>query len=174
MSYAQILSAFCVGFVLAASAVSAEDLPGKVIDVSPIGEPKNLVGGKAVRYFLWYDAEGWHLRTDSNGKANNFNGLIDVVGGKVTKISDFANLEAGKKKKKADLGIVNQAKNQITFKFTTSKKRDGFDFSVDDDAKEIRFKLMIEGEARGERVLIGAAGQPANSDVFSLPAHPKE
>lgn len=144
-----------------------------VIKVNPVGEPNGLRKGNAVRYFLWYDAQGWHLRTDSGGAAHVFNGSIDIVGGKITSISDFENLEAGKKKKNEDRGYYNKEKNQITFKFTTSKKRDGFDFQVDDSAKEIRFKLLIDGKAVPERVLIGPASQPAPTEVLLLPAHPE-
>lgn len=161
----------CVAVALLSGPLHSQDEP--VITVNPVGEPKALGKGNAVRYFLWYDAEGWHLRTDSGGKAHVFNGSISVVGGKVTAISDFENLEAGKKKKKADLGVINKAKNQITFKFTTSKKRDGFNFQVDDSAKEIRFKLLIDGKAAPQRVLIGPASQPAPAEVLSLPAHPE-
>ena len=160
-----------VSFVHTSPILSAEDEP--TIEVNAFGEPPALSKGNAIRYFLWYDAAGWHLQTDTAGKAHEFTGLIDVVGGKVTSISDFENLEAGKKKKKSDVGMVNQAKNQITFKFTTSKKRDGFDFQVDDSAKQIRLKLLIDGKASPDRVVIGAAGQPAPTEVLLLPAHPK-
>src|SRR5688572_133068 len=110
--------------------IHAED--ESVITVNPVGEPNGLRKGNAVRYFLWYDAKGWHLRTDSGGAAHVFNGSVNIIGGKVTAITDFENLEAGKKKKKVDRGVYNKDKDQITFKFTTSKKRDGFDFQVDD------------------------------------------
>src|SRR5688572_16672325 len=84
---------------------SADDSPA--IEVNPVGEPKGLSRGDAVRYFLWHDAEGWHLRTDSNGKPHRFQGRIDVVAGKVTTISDFENLEPGRNRRRADLGILN-------------------------------------------------------------------
>ena len=65
----------------------AEDKP--VIAVNPVGEPKGLTKGDAVRYFLWYDAAGWHLRTDSGGKAHVFNGSIGIAGGKITDTDHF-------------------------------------------------------------------------------------
>ena len=132
-----MLTRFClfltpVVVVLLSLPLFAQD--GAIIVVNPVGEPRGLTQGNAVRYFLWCDAEGWHVRTDSGGKPHVFNGSLSVKGGKITAISDFENLEAGKRKKKTDLGIVNNARNQITFKFTTSKKRDGFDFQVDESA----------------------------------------
>ena len=171
-----MLTRFCLPLapfvaVLLSLPLFAED--GAVIVVNPVGEPRGLTQGNAVRYFLWCDAEGWHVRTDSGGKPHVFNGSLSVQGGKITAISDFENLEAGKRKKKADLGIVNNAKNQITFKFTTSKKRDGFDFQVDESAKEIRFHFLIDGKTAPHRVLIGPASQPAPTDVLILPAHPE-
>jgi hypothetical protein len=165
------LSLLLVMITLPSLPIRAAEEP--VITVNPVGEPNGLRKGNAVRYFLWYDAKGWHLRTDSGGAAHVFNGSVDIVGGKITAITDFENLEAGKKKKKADRGVYNKAKDQITFKFTTSKKRDGFDFQVDDSAKEIRFKLLIDGKAAPDRVLIGPASQPAPTEVLLLPAHPE-
>lgn len=164
-------SLMCVVVALLSAPLFSQDKP--VISVNPVGEPIGLAKGNAVRYFLWYDAEGWHLRTDSDGKAHVFNGSVSVIGGKVTAITDFENLEAGKKKRKADLGVVNKSKDRITFKFTTSKKRDGFDFQVDDAAKEIRFTLLIDGKAAPQRVLIGPASQPAPAEVVSFPAQPE-
>jgi hypothetical protein len=99
--------------------------------------------------------------------------MIDIAGGKVTSVFGFENLEAQKKKKRADLGIVNKAKDKITFKFKTSKRRDGFDFQVNEAAQSLRFKLMIDGKEQPDRVIIGAAGQPAPTERFSLPAHPQ-
>jgi hypothetical protein len=171
-----MLTRFCLSLTpvvvaLLSLPLFAED--GAIIVVNPVGEPRGLTQGNAVRYFLWCDAEGWHVRTDSGGKPHVFNGSLSVKGGKITAISDFENLEAGTRKKKADLGIVNNARNQITFKFTTSKKRDGFDFQVDESAKEIRFHFLIDGKTAPQRVLIGPAGQPAPTDVLILPAHPE-
>ena len=171
-----MLTRFCLSLtpvvvVLLSLPLFADD--SAIIAVNPVGEPRGLTQGNAVRYFLWCDAEGWHVRTDSGGKPHVFNGSLSVKGGKITAISDFENLEAGKRKKKADLGIVNNARNQITFKFTTSKKRDGFDFQVDESAKEIRFNFLIDGKTAPHRVLIGPASQPAPSDVLILPAHPE-
>jgi hypothetical protein len=163
----------CAVLASLAVAAAAEEKEA-VIKVNPIGEPKSLGEGDGIRYFLWYDAAGWHLRTDSGGRKHDFTGLIKVVGGKVTRIANFGNLETGKKKKKADLGILSKGKDEITFKFTTSKRHDGFDFQVDDAATSIKFQLMIEGGVKPGRVLIGAAGQPASDEVFSLPAHPAE
>ena len=133
----------------------------------------SLTKGNSIRYFVWHDAAGWHLRTDSNDKAHDFTGVIDVVGGKFAAVTGFENLESGKKKGKSDLGIVNKAKTQITFKFATKNKRDGFDFQVDEDAKQIRFKLMIDGKPTPQRVLLGASSSPAPSDVFLLKAKPE-
>ena len=161
----------CACLVWPMAAAVAED-EAAVIKVNPVGEPKELGAGEGIRYFLWYDAAGWHLRTDSGGRKHDFTGLIKVAGGKVTRIANFGNLETGKKKKKMDLGILSKDKTEITFKFTTSKRHDGFDFQVDDAASAIKFQLMIDGGAKPGRVLIGASGQPAPEEVFALPARP--
>ena len=144
-----------------------------VIDVNPSGRPKSIAKGQAVRYFLWHDSDGWHLQSDSGGRKHAFSGTVEVIGGKVTKISDFDNLEPERKKKNRDLGFLNEAKNEIKFKFATSKARDGFDFQVDESATQIRFRLLIDGKALPQRVLIGAESQPAPDEEFTLPAHPE-
>ena len=155
-------------FGFSSALLIADDEP--VIEVDPVGEPKNLSKGNALRYFLWVDAEGWHVRTDTAGKAHDFNGVIDVVEGKVTSISEFQSLEVGKKKKKSDVGILNKARNQITFKFHTKKQRDGFSFQLDDAATEVRFRLLIDGKPQPNRIIIGAAAQQAPSEVLVFPA----
>jgi hypothetical protein len=146
---------------------------GSPIAVNPVGRPDALTKGNAIRYFLWHDADGWHLRTDSNGKPHKFKGTITVVGGKVTEISDFEDLEAGRPRRKRDLGHLNEAENQVTFSFTTSVARDGFDFTVDGGAREIRFDLTIDGKPAPRRILIGAESQPAPTEDLVLPAHPE-
>lgn len=163
--------AFSIVLVVGFCALSFADEP--VIQVDPLGKPRALSKGQAIRYGLWFDAEGWHLRTDTGGKVHEFSGVIDTVGGKVKSIFDFDGLEPAGKKKTNDLGTLNNAKNQIRFKLRTGKGRDGFDFQVDDATTEIRFTLLIDGLPSPERVLIGLNGQPAPAKVFTLPAVPE-
>src|SRR5688500_6170441 len=105
---AMLMLVACLGM----SSWAAAEEP--LIKVDPLGVPDTAGRGDGVNYFLWYDAEGWHLRTDAGGKPHVYTGLILVEGGKLTSISDFENLEAGRTKKKkrrpADIGVVNKAK----------------------------------------------------------------
>src|SRR5688572_11836797 len=107
-----------LAFLMGSLAIAADP----AIKVDPTGEPDELRKGNAIRYFLWYDGTEWHLRTDTAGKKHTFTGTIEVVGGKVTSITDFENLESGKKKKKSDVGKLNQNQTQVAFEFVTSKK----------------------------------------------------
>jgi hypothetical protein len=166
MSARLLLASVALLFCMSVAAVA------QVIKVDPKGEPADLQKGNAIRYFVWFDDGAWHLRTDTAGKKHSFSGTVEIVGGKVTTISDFENLEGGKKKKKSDLGQLNQKQDEIAFKFTTSKKRDGFDFQVDGAAKQVRFKLLIDGKPAPERIFIGARAQPAPMDAFEFPAAP--
>jgi hypothetical protein len=160
----------CMAIGLISFSCVAEDAP--VIKVNPVGQPLGLAKGNAIRYFLWYDKEGWHLRSDTGGRAHVFSGTISVVDGQIITISNFERMEAGAKKPNADLGSVNNAKNEISFRFKTSLKRDGFDFQLNDVAKEVRFKLLIDGKPAPERVLIGPASQPAPTELLVFPGHP--
>lgn len=144
-----------------------------VIEINPAGKPKGIAKAKAPHFYLWHDADGWHLQTHTPQQQHTFTGTINVVGGKVTKITDFENLESRRRRKAADLGHLNKAENQITFQFETKGGRDGFDFQVGKSAKEIRFQLQIDGESLTERIHIGADSQHAPSEEFSLPAHPE-
>lgn len=166
-----LLTVTCISLGFTIPTLTSADDP--VIKVNPHGKPNALSKGDARRYGVWYDAEGWHLRTDTAGKKHEFTGLIDVIGGKVTAITNFDNLETGKKEQRSDSGMINETKDQISFKFHTGKKRDGFDFQVDGSAKEIRFTLLIDGQAYPDRILIGSASQPAPAKIFTLPANPR-
>jgi hypothetical protein len=154
------------------SPLALADDGSAVIDVNPTGRPKGIAKGRTAQFFVWHDAEGWHLQTHTAERRHVFTGTIEVMGGKVTKITNFENLE-GRKKIVRDLGLLNQAENEIQFRFATKGGRDGFDFQVDESAKQIRFRLLIDGQAAPRRVVIGARGQPSPNEVFMLPAHPE-
>lgn len=82
------------------------------------------------------------------------------------------NLEAAPRRVNRDLGWLNEARNQIDFKFATSKRRDTFEFRVDPNATNIKFQIRINGKAMPQWILIGRQSQPAPKEVFVLPAHP--
>jgi hypothetical protein len=176
MNIHRLISA-CLALALAVlvfpSVQAADEEP--VIKLKVVGEPGNVGKLRGIHYFLWYDAGGWHVRTDSNDKAHTFNGSIRINGGKVTDLGNLDKLEGvGTKKAKAqDFGILSKDKDQITFKFKTIKHQDGFDFQVDSNAKEITFEFLIDGDAATKQVLIGPGNHAAPAAKFTLPAHPE-
>jgi len=144
----------------------------QVVDIKAYGRPRNT--SKFAHYEVWYDEEGWHVRSDTAGKSHLFAGGIEVVGGKVTKVTNFESLEAvnKKKKKRPDIGQVTDNNKKILFEMRTEEYGDGFTFQVTEGAKSIRFRLLIDGHTEPERIFIGGRSQPAPAATFELDAHP--
>jgi hypothetical protein len=149
----------------------------QLVEIKAQGRPKTSPRGP--HYLVWYDNQGeWHVRTDAQNKAQKFTGTIEVEGGRFTKVTDFESLEPkgaggkGKKKKNLNRDIGRATETQITFRFETSDKGDGFGFRVSDKATKVRFKLLIDGDLRPQQVAIGSDSQPAPGNTFTLDAHP--
>jgi hypothetical protein len=148
----------------------------QVVDIKAYGRPKNAGKMKGAHYAVWFDEEGWHVRTGAGEKFQEFEGTIEVADGKITRVMNFESLEvAGKKKKKkgkggSDLGRVTD--NRITFRFRSAEYGDSFGFLLSDTATKVRFRLLINGEALPNRVFVGEGAQPAPGGTFELPAHP--
>ena len=141
--------------VIAATAVA------QVVEIKAYGRPKNAGHNRGPHYAVWYDEEGWHVRSETADKTHRFEGTIEVEGGKIAKVLNFESFETSKKKKKGnrpDYGRVTD--KRIQFHMTTADKGDGFGFRVSDATTKVRFRLLIDGDVRPDRVSTSAP--PAN------------
>jgi hypothetical protein len=138
--------------------------------VDPKGRPptpKNRLG-----VYVWHNDSGWHVRAQGiNNQAHRINGTVQVVGGKVNKLTGFGGMEAGKKHIE-DLGYLSPTRDLITFTFRVHGAADEFGFDVDDQAAELVFALAIDGSSRPEMYAIGANALPPTTNPFRLAAHP--
>lgn len=138
------------------------------------GKPENYDVGKTVRYAVWHDDDGWHLRTTTAKKQHHFRGAIHVKPGKMLSI-DLVKLE-GKGANKDRFAIGPEGHN-ILFDFATDEGEDGFDFKVGPEGKEITWLLEV-GENKGglkkdkERIFVGKKGEHPDENPFTTPAHP--
>lgn len=115
-------------------------------------------------FFLWHDADGWHLHSRTAGKPHNFAGVVKVAGGRIYELKGIGGLE-----KKTDFGAINRLENTVTFKFKSRAPGDGFDFKVDGRATRLDFEITVDGYGRPESILIGANGKSPPSHRFSVP-----
>ena len=142
--------------------------------LDPYGRPDvplaaKFEGGSA-RYFLWYDSQGWHVRTTAP-RVRRFKGTISVDGGTIASA-----VPAGLKEKQKlkDAYRVGADRKQLNFEFVTGSAADGFDFRIEGDEAELSFDLTIEGQSRPRAVFIGRdQGHPAKIP-FTLPAKPEK
>jgi hypothetical protein len=148
---------------------AADETEFKPFEVQSYGKPKNYAKARGLHYYVWKDEEGWHLRAQSGAKVHSFSGAIEVVGGKFSKVANFEALETSGKQ--ADQGKVSE--RRITFNFKTKGNMDGFDFRVSPESQQLRFRLLIDGDARPEQIMIGANAQPAPTSTFALNPHPE-
>lgn len=124
-----------------------------------------------VRYYVWHDAEGWHLRTASQkDQLRKFHGKIKLVGGTFNKLREIG-LEG--KGKYADSSKVNAARTEIEFTIFTSSSFDGYDFTINGgkDAR-VEFELQRGGQERPGEIYIGKQGRHPDSGKFGFPATP--
>ncbi len=114
--------------------------------ISPIGKPTGMGAGSSQRYIIWRESSGlWHLRTTTGRKQHSFNGEIEAEDGR---IYEMRTVRAEKK----DWATIDKQK-RIVFDLVTNGAIDGFDFRT--DAKSLKFRLNIDGEARTDNVYIG-------------------
>jgi hypothetical protein len=123
---------------------------------------------KRPRYFLWHDAEGWHLHSRTGGKGHEFAGTVRVAGGKIYELRGIGGLE-----KKKDFGAINSAGNAVQFKFRTSAPGDGLDFKVSADVTRLDFDLKLDGYGHAQQIGIGAKGERPESATFTIELKPK-
>jgi len=136
--------------------------------LDPRGRPDEKLIDQPQRYYVWHDAEGWHLRSAAKG-LTKFEGTIKVVGGTFRKLRP-AGLEA--KGGGADQWALDAKREELRFLINTSTSFDGFDFNLAGKATELRFDLSMGGQKRPRRIFIGADAAHPPDAAFTLPADP--
>lgn len=148
--------------------------PSKDGVVEDWGMPSGFAGAKDLSngYWIWHQKGMWHFRTTGGGKGSpNFKGRIDVIGGKFDKIEG---LQGEYKGKLGDRYVYNKDRNAMLFDFKTDQGIDGLNFSLTDDAKELKFNLVINGQPDVRVIRLGKDGDNPPEGTFTVPAHPPE
>jgi hypothetical protein len=155
------------------------------------GKPK-FSEGKALGYFVWRDGDTWKVRWTTFGAAHRFNGRVVVAGGEIASLKRI-DVDAERKviapgrrphvvrgpggrvrgvaggrpavvASREEDHIEQDDERTVRFNTRTDDDIDGFDFKVKGDPQEIRFFLMIDGEARPREVEVGRDNFKPNAD----------
>jgi hypothetical protein len=137
--------------------------------LDPRGKPKGFHAGDTVRYAIWHNENGWHLRTTTAKREHVFRGHVLVEGGIFERIYSH---DLEKEGKLRDWWRVGPERHRVTFDFKTERGLDGIDFRVSRSAKRIQFELHIDGRPEPNRVFVGRFDQHPAAIPFDLPAHP--
>lgn len=124
------------------------------------GRPDAFNPGHSNGYFIWQDKKGLHLRITTSGTKHVFSGTIHTDG-------TFE--DAFEKSRGADDDFhINNDRDKITFKFTTSGEVDSIDLHVY-DGSYVRFNLSMDGDdINPSNIFIGSNGWHPGSHKFTL------
>jgi hypothetical protein len=152
---------------------SKSEVKGMTSEMDPCGQPRQWVKGP--RFYVWYEKGAWHIRTHTVSQQHTFEGKIMLRGGKVTRVFDYAGMEArAKKKKNRDVGRILDNGRAIGFKMETKGKEDGFSFCLSKAVAAVTFDFRFDGYAHAEVICVGAKCQRPPSATFTLPANPEK
>ena len=140
------------------------------MDIDPKGKPEGLEAGKTLRWYVWHNDNGWHVRTTTKTQKHNFHGKIEVIGGKFKQVS-AAKLD-DKKGDRKDWWTLSSNNRVLTLDFKTEGGMDGFDFEVAGKADRLDFTLLIDKDDEPKRIYIGKSGEHPEMSSFELPANP--
>lgn len=122
------------------------------------------------RYFIWYDDEGWHLRSTTPKNVFKFEGKITVEGGTFGRMRTVGFEQRGRY---ADSANASPDRTTIEFTIFTSTAFDGFDFTVNGSDARVTFEeLKIGQRVYRNRIFVGEQGQHPEETTFSFPARP--
>lgn len=131
---------------------------------APSGPPTISAGrpnfeGKSGGYWVWADAEGWHLRTTSAGPMLDFSGVISPLKG--GKIEELRPARANSRYDK--LAVTEKG---IEFRLPTQADVEGFDWKVTSGCN--RFELLANGLATPGVIRLGGMGDAPSQIPFDL------
>jgi hypothetical protein len=144
------------------------DSESKTAELDPWNRPEGSIVEKSARFYVWYDGNGWHLRSCAK-KSRRFHGAIKVKGATIKSC-----VPVGIKKEQKDAWSVNDDRSLLKFDFKTSTKSDGLDIKLEGDSGEMEFELAIDDDKRGNFVFIGNKEQHPPKNPFTLPAAPEK
>lgn len=164
---AALLSALALCCALLIGCVSAPKFPAAppaTLNLSVAeGRPTALRSGANFSYWVWRDAEGWHLRTTSARKDHKFQGRIRAQ--TPGAISDIKAVSMEHNKKGSDRLSLDGG--ELVFQLFTSGKNDGFDFKVSRGGC-VEFFLQIDGDSDPTRIYLGQNQTRPPSTHFTL------
>jgi hypothetical protein len=136
----------------------------------PRGRPDEKFVKVPQRYYVWHDAEGWHLRTAAQQNIRKFHGTITLKGGTFNKLREIGLERRGKY---ADSSKVSADRTKIEFTIYTSSSFDGYDFTIkgDPDAR-VEFELHRGGRDFPKEIFVGGEGKHPSRVKFGFPAQP--
>ncbi|QDU39108.1 hypothetical protein Mal4_34430 [Maioricimonas rarisocia] len=146
----------------------ADDSPATAM-LDPDGRPdQDLVKVDNARYYVWREANGWHIRTAAKGFLK-FKGAIKLHRGTFGKVRQIGLETRGKY---ADRWAINASRNELRFEIYTGGSFDGFDFDVRGKDAEIEYDLRIgeAGRRMQRRIFVGRNSAHPEKSTFTLPA----
>ena len=137
--------------------------------LDPWNRPEGSIVDQTARYYVWYDGDGWHLRSTAKG-LRTFSGTVRVKEAKIKSCVPVG-LSDGKQKGKPDAWRVNEKRSELTYRFRTAAKSDGFDIAVEGEGT-IEFELAIDGEQKPQAIFVGEKKRHPQASPFVLAAKP--
>jgi hypothetical protein len=144
--------------------VTTEKAPATKETISADGRPEIIMADQSRRYYIWHDAQGWHLRTAAQ-KTNTFDGRILIKNGVISRCRPIG---IDTKGINADGWRLTRERDTLNFVMNTEKSLDGLDFDIAKEATAIEFDLLIAGERTPKRIFVGKAGKHPSSSHFEL------
>lgn len=141
----------------------------KVQKLNPWNRPEGSIVDQTARYYVWYDASGWHIRCTAKG-LRTFHGAVRLKNARIKSCLPVG-LSDGKQKGKPDAWRVNDKRSELTFRFRTANKSDGFDIGVDGDGT-IEFELSIDDQQKPQAIFVGQKKRHPQKSPFSQPVTP--
>jgi hypothetical protein len=152
-----------------AESKSAADKP-EIETVEPFGRPEGAINDRSARIYLWHDEGGWHLRTTAR-TTHTFSGIVRVKDAKIMSCVPVG-LKHDRKQTDPDIWQVNDARDELQFKFHTGRLSDGLDLVVKGDDGQIEFDLQIDSKNNPKEIFIGQVRKHPSKSPFTYPANP--